>query len=198
MKIPLKYPEETMTCLVQRRTRFGNPIYFNLAHLVAFQKAGLDVDDIKEKDYLPLVYLMERSYAEELLDFNPTNDTFYRKWCKAIPVDDLLGKTVDCNTYIVDSFNCFVKGKSEKGEVVSSMPSGFGFPLEMAEFLMGEYKMSFLSAMETPVARTFGLMNCYRMRQGGKNGAPDYYERIYNKEMEEWLSRFKKADKEMM
>jgi len=39
---------------------------------------------------------------------------------------------------------------------------------------MVEYGSSFEHVMAMPIARAYGLMNCYRKRMGGKFAGPDY------------------------
>lgn len=57
-------------------------------------------------------------------------------------------------------------------------PHGFGWTLELGEAVAHEYSITFDAAMSMPLATVFGMIACCRQRSGGKNGGPDYYERI--------------------
>ena len=65
------------------------------------------------------------------------------------------------------------------------MPSGFGWPLEMAEALCAHYGWSFEYAMRVAVPRAMALLAVGRVRTGCGLGGPDYYERIRLNRMKE-------------
>lgn len=84
------------------------------------------------------------------------------------------------NRHVEISFKTYVRGKpSDTGtQLMGSGPEGFGWPLEIAEYLCGEYGWTFEEAMTTPVARALALVSVGRIRLGGESGGPDYYQRI--------------------
>lgn len=57
-------------------------------------------------------------------------------------------------------------------------PHGCGWPLELAEYLCGEYGWSWREALATPVATAFALSAASRQRHGAPPGGLDYIERI--------------------
>ena len=86
----------------------------------------------------------------------------------------------------------YVPGKSKNaGQVV---PSGFGWPLEMAESLCHEYRMTFDEAMSMPTCRAFALMACCRARNSGEAGGPDYYGRLFLKQLKELKAQRKEVE----
>ena len=64
------------------------------------------------------------------------------------------------------------------GERTDFLPSGLGWPLELAEALMAEYGIPFGEAARIPLCRAFALVACVRQRHGGRHAGPDYWERV--------------------
>lgn len=64
-------------------------------------------------------------------------------------------------------------------------PHGYGWPLEVAEFLCGEYGWSWRNALATPVVTAFALVAASRQRHGDEPGGLDYMERIKDREVAE-------------
>lgn len=75
------------------------------------------------------------------------------------------------------AFRGAVPGKKD-GDKQDFLPTGYGWPLEIAERLMSEYGMTFDEAAAMPLARVYALLAVARVRGGGKAGGPDYWERI--------------------
>ena len=59
---------------------------------------------------------------------------------------------------------------------------GYGWPLEIAEFLCGEYGWSWREALATPVVTANALVATSRQRHGDEPGGFDYMERIVSDE----------------
>jgi hypothetical protein len=84
------------------------------------------------------------------------------------------------------SFSTYVKPpKPPKGARVRKGPHGYGWPLEVAEFLCGEYGWSWRDALATPVVTAFALIATSRQRHGDEPGGFDYMERIKDREVKE-------------
>lgn len=62
-------------------------------------------------------------------------------------------------------------------------PHGYGWPLEIAEFLCGEYGWSWRAALATPVVTANALVAASRQRHGDEAGGFDYVERIAQDEV---------------
>ena len=75
--------------------------------------------------------------------------------------------------------------KPPKGSRVRATPHGYGWPLEVAEFLCGEYGWSWRAALATPVVTAFALVAASRQRHGDEPGGFDYIERIKEREVHE-------------
>lgn len=75
--------------------------------------------------------------------------------------------------------------KPGKGTRTRVGPHGFGWPLEVAEFLCGEYGWSWREALATPVVTAFALVAASRQRHGDEPGGFDYMERIKEREVRE-------------
>lgn len=86
----------------------------------------------------------------------------------------------------------YVPGKNNNSGQV--LPSGFGWPLEMAESLCHEYSMTFDEAMSVPTCRAFALMACCRTRNGGQAGGPDYYGRVLLEQLEKLKAKSKEGE----
>ena len=81
------------------------------------------------------------------------------------------------------AFSTYVKPpKAPAGARVRQGPHGFGWPLEVAEFLCGEYGGSWREALATPVVTAFALVAVSRQRHGDEPGGFDYMERIKGRE----------------
>lgn len=88
-------------------------------------------------------------------------------------------------TVLNDAFSTWVKPMAEKadGSCEHLTPHGLGWPLELAEFLCGEYGWGWREALDTPVATVFALAAACRQRHGGKHAGLDYIERQYCKDL---------------
>ena len=94
------------------------------------------------------------------------------------------------------SFSTYVKPpKPPKGARVRKGPHGYGWPLEVAEFLCGEYGWSWRDALATPVVTAFALIATSRQRHGDEPGGFDYMERIKEREVHERKRRAAAAAK---
>lgn len=84
------------------------------------------------------------------------------------------------------SFSTYVKPPPPpKGARVRTGPHGCGWPLEVAEFLCGEYGWSWRDALATPVVTAFALVAASRQRHGDEPGGFDYMERIKERTVHE-------------
>jgi len=94
------------------------------------------------------------------------------------------------------AFSTYVKPpKPPKGARVRKGPHGFGWPLEVAEFLCGEYGWTWREALATPVVTAFALVATSRQRHGDEPGGFDYMERIKEREVKERKRRAAAAAK---
>ena len=80
-----------------------------------------------------------------------------------------------------DAFETYLKPQPDPHRVPGP-PTGLGWPLEIAEFLCGEYGWTIDEALNCPVATAFALIAANRQRHGARHGEPDYTERAYIKE----------------
>lgn len=84
------------------------------------------------------------------------------------------------------SFSTYIKPPPPpKGARINKGPHGYGWPLEVAEFLCGEYGWSWRDALATPVVTAFALVAASRQRHGDKPGGFDYMELIKSREVHE-------------
>lgn len=84
------------------------------------------------------------------------------------------------------AFSTYVKPPPPpKGARVYKGPHGCGWPLEVAEFLCGEYGWSWRAALATPVVTAFALVAACRQRHGDEPGGFDYMERIKERKVHE-------------
>ena len=85
-----------------------------------------------------------------------------------------------------NAFETYVKPPSPKsGTRMRVTPHGYGWPIEIAEFLCGEYGWSWRDALATPVVTAFALVAACRQRHGDEPGGFDYMERIKEREVHE-------------
>lgn len=83
-----------------------------------------------------------------------------------------------------DAFATYVRPCAEgRGKMKNLTPNGLGWPLELAEWLCGEYGWRWGEALETPVATTYALAAACRKRHGGRHAWLDYIERQYAADM---------------
>jgi len=86
-----------------------------------------------------------------------------------------------------DAFATYLKPPPDKNRVPGP-PTGFGWPLEVSEFLCGEYGWPLAAALDCPVATAFAFMAAHRQRHGLRHGEPDYVEKIA---IAEWKAKKK-------
>ena len=85
--------------------------------------------------------------------------------------------------------------KAPAGARKRTTPHGYGWPLEVAEFLCGEYGWSWRDALATPVVTAFALIATSRQRHGDEPGGFDYMERLKEREVHERKRRAAAAAK---
>ena len=84
------------------------------------------------------------------------------------------------------AFSTYVKPPPPpKGARIHKGPHGYGWPLEVAEFLCGEYGWSWRDALATPVVTAFALVAASRQRHGDEQGGFDYMALIKSREVHE-------------
>jgi len=89
------------------------------------------------------------------------------------------------NAMLEDAFRTHVKAAKANDGPVRLTPHGFGWPLEILEWSIGEYGWSVETALATPVATVLGLMACWSARNRVKLAGFDYVERQYAKKLKE-------------
>ena len=162
-----------------------------LAHVVALEAYGCDINDelSRSKSLIAAWVLSRPSKTFDLEIFNELKELeksgLKRFLKKAMPKAEEIEAAV--NRHLNLSFKTYVPSKeSTKGRTVMSSGSvGYGWPLEIAEHLCGEYGWSFETAIHTPVARALALVSVGRIRLGGEAGGPDYYQRIDIRKLKE-------------
>lgn len=155
-----------------------------LTHIVALEAFGCSVDyDLEQSQALIAAWFLSQK-SEKLIDkiIDIANHKIAKKICKFI--HKVYHKTQEIedavNKHIELSFKTYVQGKksSQGTQIMNGGAEGYGWPLEIAEHLCGEYGWSFQKAMNTPVARALALVSVGRIRLGGEAGGPDYYQRL--------------------
>lgn len=108
----------------------------------------------------------------------------FRRFAKRLKADcrELKEAVESVKTF---AFSTYVKPPPPKGARINKGPHGCGWPLEVAEFLCGEYGWSWRDALATPVVTAFALVAACRQRHGGEPGGFDYMERIKEREVRE-------------
>lgn len=181
-------PVETLDALFVADERIGNAILrpATLAHLVAMDALlGIGIGGlILRKDALLAAWILTLDYPGCVRAVRDDKWTLaaFKEWVAKC------GCTADecflsANAILANATSTYVPGAGgESGEAVYSTPHGFGYPLEIAEFLCHEYGWDFARALDEPLVRIYGLVNCARQRNGGKNGDFDYFERILQRQ----------------
>ena len=109
----------------------------------------------------------------------------FRRFAKRLKADckELKEAVESVKTF---AFSTYVKPPPPpNGARVNKGPHGCGWPLEVAEFLCGEYGWSWRDALATPVVTAFALVAACRQRHGDEPGGFDYMERIKEREVRE-------------
>ena len=184
-------PVETIDALFVADERVGNAVLrpATLAHLAAMDALGVGVCGlVARKDALLAAWVLTLDYAGCVRAVRDEKWTLaaFKAWVAKC------GCTADecflaVNAVVAHAASTYVPGAGGEGDggSVYSTPHGFGWPLEVAEFLCHEYGWDFARAMDEPLVRVYGLVNCARQRNGGRNGDFDYYERILQRQFKE-------------
>lgn len=155
-----------------------------LTHAVAMEAFGCSLDgNLDDSHSLIAAWILSRD-SRELTDviIDSAKPAAARRMVRFVRA--VAKKTRDVrdavNRHVEISFKTYVQGRrADRGsQLMASGPEGFGWPLEIAEHLCGEYGWSFDQAMNVPVARALALVSVGRIRLGGESGGPDYYQRI--------------------
>ena len=156
--------------------RSGAP---TLYHAVALEMLGIDPfgGDIDAANAWCAAFVLSKS-PSEIRDFMSSGSPdmeAVKEWIDkcGVGVSEMVSAV---RSTLRSASVTYVPGKSKDAGQV--MPSGFGWPLEMAESICHEYGISFDEAMSVPTCRAFAMMACCRARNGGEAGGPDYYARV--------------------
>lgn len=164
------------------RTLHLKPI--TLTHIVALEAFGCSIDYNLERSQALIAAWFLSQKGEALIDriIDIANPKVAKKLGKFIHKVSRKGKEIQdvVNRHIEISFKTYVPGKKSGSgtELMGGAPEGYGWPLEIAEHLCGEYGWTFEKAMCTPIARALALVSVGRIRLGGDAGGPDYYQRL--------------------
>lgn len=172
-----------------------------LTHAVAMYTFGCDIDhELDKPQALIGAWILaqdEKELYRKLVDGLSNRaikkiSSFIRR-C-ALKADDILTAV---NRQIEIGFKTYVPPKrtAEGAQILQSENQGYGWPLEMAEHLCGEYGWSFEDAMNTPVAQVMALVSVGRIRIGGEAGGPDYWQRREIEELKKSNPLFQKTKK---
>ena len=179
-------PPETLNCFDIPPVKAGwvrlRPL--TLGDVAILARAGIDVLAPLGPGEVEAVFALlsgevgvgEKSWRESNLQLQLKTPTpfrrprFMRLRCTARQRQAAVARSLDI------AFRNAVAGHVE-GERTVFSPSGYGWPLEMAERMMHEYGLTFDEAAAMPMVRIYSLLACARIRGGGKAGGPDYWER---------------------
>ena len=122
------------------------------------------------------------------------DDRDFRRFAKDLKADlEELAKAVESARAF--ALSTYVKPpKPPPGARVRTTPHGCGWPLEVAEYLCGEYGWSWREALATPVVTAFALVAASRQRHGDEPGGFDYVERIEQARVRERKRRAAQAN----
>ena len=156
-----------------------------LAHAIALEAWGCDLGkELDDAHALIAAWFLVKpaSVLQEVMSDINTAGEEAQKWIRE--KNKCVARIATAvNRHIASAFGTFVPPASESEQLYENSPRGYGWPLEVAEALCGEYGWKFGDALATPVATALALVSVARQRNGGKAGGPDYYERIQIAEM---------------
>lgn len=145
-----------------------------LRHAVLFGAFGVPLDT---KIKVPLDKLVVAALILSRDWVAPPSDGDFKRFAKKVKCSsEALGKAVE--TCRAQGQCTYVSPREQSGGTKRSDAHGLGWPLEVAEFLCGEYGWSWRDALATPTATAFALVAACRQRNGGKHGDFDYVERV--------------------
>lgn len=174
------FPVETILAVFPSTVAVGKLTLrpLTLYHVMAMESLGIDTDGTvaDEQVYMAAWILSKRPEDVPCLMKDGDMTAAFEAWFRKVEpsFDETLAavKEVFSQAYL-PYVPC-----EQKEEAVQNMPTGYGWPLEMAEAYAAGYGVTLEEAMCVPMCRMFGMMACARKRNGGKAGGPDYYERI--------------------
>lgn len=149
----------------------------SLCHITAMETIGIDTGrEIGGENAVLCAWILSMTYKEiHNVLFNPElAGKQMAVWSQKIKSIEKLKAYI--NEIFSVAFLPFVASKG--GNSSSLMPTGYGWPLEMAELMCHSYGWSIEYVMDLPLSTVFGFAACARNRVGGAAGGPDYYERI--------------------
>lgn len=178
-------PKETLAAMLPPSAKCGKLVLKPMAaiHAVILESLGISLDHISIPEDKALIAAFVLSSDDDELEWAARLGeltSMFADWSKknrALKNSDV-HKAVE---FVVgNSFSTYVPGANPDGEnrvTVKSdnLPEGYGWPLEISEFLAAEYSMSMHDAMRIPFVQAFGMIACARIRNDGKAGGPDYY-----------------------
>lgn len=155
-----------------------------VAHVMAMEMLGIEIDGaVNDSQVFIAAWLMSKPPDEVcgMMEGAGISTEEFGRWMAAT-APEIKDAVTAVRRVIGQAYQPFVPGES-KSQNVSKEPQGYGWPLEIAEAFVGEYGVTFEEAITTPLSRMFGMMACCRVRNGGKPGGPDYYERKFVEQM---------------
>ena len=149
-----------------------------LAHVAALNMVGCywDKDSANEETAILAAWILSHD-SENLSEvFTDADGVNFNVWLATRKPNgaDLVGAV---SSLLNIAFSPIVEG-SGKNFKMNMMPSGYGWPLEIAERACADYGWTFAQAIHTPLVQIFALSAC-RAKRNGKEAGPDYYARRF-------------------
>lgn len=189
-------PVETVEAIFPSSGSVGK-LTFNpmtLAHAAAMETLGVSLKDGINADNVLLCGWILSIKSEDIPSVvrAKSKTSAFAAWCEKNNPDIYeIGPLI---TEIVNAgFSTYVPPSADGNEQkIFTSESGFGWVLEIAERLCHEYSWTMDIALSTPLSRAYALMCAARVRNGGKNGGPDYYGRIQERHASEHFRKMRK------
>lgn len=174
------FPVETILAVFPSAVEVGNVSLqpLNLYHIMALDVMGIDTTaEVTDAQVMMAAWILTLGPEDAVKVATGTIDKDrFSEFLESVGASkEALVKAIQ--RVFTCAYKPFVPGE-KKEEKLTDTPEGYGWPLEIAESMVSTYGMSFEEAMSMPLSRIYGMLACARVREGGKPGGPDYYERI--------------------
>lgn len=190
------FPIETIAAIFPPAVRVGMVKLYplTLRHVAALAVFGIDATAHITGDevYTAAWILSHENIDVDFSDAESAEKSMIRFFAK-VTTADLQEMQKGVNGIISASFSTFIPSSDKTNNL---MKTGNGWILEIAEALMSEYGWTLQDALDVPVSTAFALAATARIRNGGENSAPSYWERLEIGRLKEAVTKAKKPQTE--
>ena len=184
------FPVETIAAFFPPRSKVGGIQFYPVTFYHVAMMAALDIDInapiTDNSKIITAAWILSYERIKPDLIEPKTADSEMSNFfsiASLLDMDELRGVI---NGLIASAFNTYIPSNGAQTENIRRV--GNGWILELAEAISAEHGRPFFEVAQMPICTAFALAACARIRNGGENGGPSYWERMEIEDIKKAIS----------